>query len=38
MREENISRGKDILEREIEKLGFKPSQLIQKEYYKPIPK
>lgn len=36
MREENISRGKDILEREIEKLGFKPSQLIQKEYYKPI--
>ncbi|NLZ70967.1 MAG: bifunctional (p)ppGpp synthetase/guanosine-3',5'-bis(diphosphate) 3'-pyrophosphohydrolase [Clostridiaceae bacterium] len=36
MRDENMTRGKEMLEREVEKLGFKPSQLIQKNFYNPI--
>lgn len=36
MRDENIVRGKDSLEREIEKIGFKPAKLLQKKYYEPI--
>lgn len=36
MRDENIVRGKDSLEREIEKLGFKSAKLLQKKYYEPI--
>ncbi|MGB4609186.1 MAG: bifunctional (p)ppGpp synthetase/guanosine-3',5'-bis(diphosphate) 3'-pyrophosphohydrolase [Saccharofermentanales bacterium] len=36
MRDDNIIRGREIMEREIEKTGFKPSKLLQKEYYKPI--
>lgn len=36
MRDENEVRGRDMLEREIEKIGFKPSQLLQKVYYDSI--
>ncbi|HZJ68823.1 MAG TPA: bifunctional (p)ppGpp synthetase/guanosine-3',5'-bis(diphosphate) 3'-pyrophosphohydrolase [Candidatus Eisenbacteria bacterium] len=36
MRDDNIVRGKEKLEREIEKIAFRPSQLVQKKYYEPI--
>jgi guanosine-3',5'-bis(diphosphate) 3'-pyrophosphohydrolase len=36
MRGENIERGREILEREIKKLGFQPSQLLKKEFYQPL--
>ena len=36
MRDDNISRGREIMEREIEKIGFKPTKLLQKEFYNPI--
>ncbi len=35
-RDENIVRGRELLDREIQKLGFKPSDLLKKEYVKPI--
>lgn len=36
MRDDNIVRGREIMEREIEKTGFKPAKLLQKEFYNPI--
>jgi len=36
MRDDNISRGKEIIDREIEKMGFSPSLLLNKEFYEPI--
>ena len=36
MRGENIVRGKEILEREIKKMNFKPNELLKKEFYDPL--
>ena len=36
MRAENIERGKEIIDREIKKIGFQPSQLIKKEFYQQL--
>jgi GTP pyrophosphokinase len=35
-REENISNGRDMLERDIRRAGFKPSDLVRSEWVKPI--
>jgi GTP pyrophosphokinase len=35
-REENISNGRDMLERDIKRAGFQPSQLMRPEWVKPI--
>lgn len=35
-RDENIVRGRELLDREIQKLGFHTSDLLKKEYYTPI--
>jgi len=36
MRDENIERGKEVIEREIKKIGFQPSQLIKKDFFEPL--
>lgn len=36
MREENVVRGKEIVEREIRKTGFQPSQLLKHEFLEPL--
>jgi GTP diphosphokinase / guanosine-3',5'-bis(diphosphate) 3'-diphosphatase len=36
MREENVLRGKEIVEREIKKTGFTPAQLLKPEFLEPI--
>ncbi len=35
-RDENIVRGRELLDREIQKLGFRTSDLLKKEFYTPI--
>ncbi len=35
-RDENIARGREIIDREIHKLGFQPAQLLKKEYVAPL--
>ncbi len=36
MREENVVRGREIVEREIRKTGFQPAQMLKNEYLEPI--
>ena len=36
LREENISTGRDMIEREIRRRGFQPSDLMKPEYFEPI--
>jgi GTP diphosphokinase / guanosine-3',5'-bis(diphosphate) 3'-diphosphatase len=36
MREENVIRGKEIVEREIRKTGFTPAQLLKNDYLEPV--
>lgn len=36
MRGENIERGKEIIEREIKKIGFAPNLLLKKDFYQPL--
>lgn len=36
MREENVVRGKEIVEREIRKTGFSPAQLLRSEFLEPL--